>query len=243
VVAALDHSELVAAELARKEGENAEQKTARQEAWMLNRVPDIRFLLDYLLTGGWDSEIGLDASRIGIVGHSFGGWTALAAPDTEPRIRAIVALAPGGSSQPKPGILRLKLNFTWGRDVPTLYLVAENDISLPLTGMHELFERTPVTKQMVILRRADHLHFMDDVEQRHEAVRAMSFPGELAWVPQEMRPMAELCSGEQAHLFVRGLTVCHMDATLKGLPDAQRLLTGDIETQLAERGVDAIRVC
>jgi predicted dienelactone hydrolase len=243
VVAALDHSELVAAELARKEGENAEQKAARQEAWILNRVPDIRFLLDYLLNGGWDSKIRLDASRIGIVGHSFGGWTALAAPDTEPRIRAIVALAPGGSSQPKPGILRVKLNFAWGRDVPTLYLVAENDISLPLTGMYELFERTPATKQMVILRRADHLHFMDDVEQRHEAVRAMSFPGELAWIPREMRPMAELCSGEQAHLFARGLTVCHMDANLGGRQDAQRLLATDVETQLAERGVDVIRVC
>jgi predicted dienelactone hydrolase len=243
VVAALDHSELVAAELARKEGENAEQKAARQQAWILNRVPDIRFLLNYLLNGGWGSEIRLDASRIGIVGHSFGGWTALAAPDTEPRIRGIVALAPGGSSQPKPGILRLKLNFAWGRDVPTLYLVAENDISLPLTGMYELFERTPATKQMVILRQADHMHFMDDVEQRHEAVRAMSFPEELAWVPQEMRPMAELCSGEQAHLFARGLTVCHMDANLGGRQDAQRLLAADIESQLAERGVDAIRVC
>jgi len=144
------------------------------------------------------------------VGHSFGGWTALAAPAVEWRISAVVALAPGGSSQPKPGIIPVKLTFTWGRDVPTLYLVAENDTSLPLAGMYELFERTPATKQMVILRRADHLHFMDNVEEVHETVRAMTFPGELAWILKEMRPIAELCSGEQAHLFVRGLTLCHM---------------------------------
>jgi hypothetical protein len=56
-----------------------------------------------------------------------------------------------------------------------------------------------------------------------------------------MRPIAELCSGEQAHLFVRGLTLCHMDATLRGREEAQRLLIGDMEVELARRGVDAIR--
>jgi dienelactone hydrolase len=241
VVAALDHSEVVAAELARPSVETDEQRTARQAAWIANRVPDIRFLLEYLLDGAaWDSEARLDPDRVGIVGHSFGGWTALAATEVERRIRAVVALAPGGSSQPKPGILRVKLDFNWGRDVPTLYLVAENDASLPLAGMYEIFERTPSTKQMIVLRRADHMHFMDDVENLHETVRTMEWPGELAWLPKEMRPIAELCSGEEAHLCVRGLTVCHMDAVLKGQEAAQRFLAGDIESELAARGIDVI---
>lgn len=241
VVAALDHSEVVAVELARREGETDEQKAARVDAWIANRVPDVRFLLDHLLSGAaWDSEVNLDVTRIGIVGHSFGGWTALAATAVEWRIRAVVALAPGGSSQPKPGIIPVKLTFNWGRDVPTLYMVAENDISLPLAGMYELFERTPATKQMVILRRADHMHFMDNVEQMHETVRKMSFSGELAWLPKEMRPIAELCSGEQAHLFARGLTLCHMDAILRRQEEAQRFLADDIEEELATRGVDVI---
>lgn len=46
VVAALDHSEVIAPELRRREGETDEQKTARVAAWIANRVPDIRFLLD-----------------------------------------------------------------------------------------------------------------------------------------------------------------------------------------------------
>ena len=218
VVAALDHSETVAAELARRDGETGEQKTARAEAWIANRVPDIRFLLDHLLSSAaWDSEASLDPAQIGIVGHSFGGWTALAATDVEQRIRAVVALAPGGSSRPKPGILPVKLTFTWGRDVPTLYLVAENDISLPLAGMYELFERTRATKHMVILRRADHGHFEDEVEQQ-----------------------AELCSREQAHLFVRGLTLCHMDAILRRQEAAQRFWLRDVEVELAARGVDVM---
>jgi dienelactone hydrolase len=239
VVAALDHSEVTAVELARKDGETGEQTAARVEGWIANRVPDIRFLLDHLLGGPtWDAEIELDSTQIGIVGFSFGGWTALAAPAVESRIRAVVALAPGGSSQPKPGIIPAKLTFNWDRDVPTLYLVAEHDTMTPLAGMYELFERTPATKQMVVLRRADHAHFLDNVEQAHEAVRTMSWPKALAWIPKEMRPIAELCSGEQAHLFVRGLTLCHLDAVLKRQSEAQRFLVGDLEAELAVRGVD-----
>lgn len=241
LVAALDHSEVVAADLARQANETDEQKSRRQEAWIANRVPDIRFLLDHLLgSAAWDSEALLDPTRIGIVGHSFGGWTALAATQVEPRIRAVVALAPGGSSQTKPGMLRVTLTFNPARDVPTLYLVGENDASLPLAGMYEIYERTPSTKQMLILRRADHMHFMDNVEQLHEAVRTIEWPGELAWLPKEMLPIEELCSGEQAHLFVRGLTLCHMDAVLRRQEEAQRFLAGDLEAELAARGVAVI---
>jgi predicted dienelactone hydrolase len=233
---------MVAVELARQDGETNEQKTARWQAVIAARVPDIRSLLDQLLDGaGWDSEINLDPTQIGIVGHSFGGWTALAANEAESRIRAVVALAPGGASQPKPGILPGTLTFRWGRDVPTLYLVAENDACLPLAGMYELFERTPATKQMVILRRADHMHFMDHAEELHETIRTTPpWTEELAWLPKDMQPIAELCSGEQAHTFVRGLTLGHLDAVLRRQGEARRFLAGDIEAELAERGVDVI---
>jgi dienelactone hydrolase len=232
----MDHSERVAPELARKEGETADERAARAQAMIASRVPDIRFLLEHLFA----SEKDLDPASIGMVGHSFGGWAALAVPDVEPRIRAVVALAPGGASQPRPGVLPLTLSFNWGRDVPTLFLVAENDISLPLAGMYEIFERTPATKQMVILRRADHLHFVDNVEQHHESIRNMNWPAELAWLQKEMQPIAELCSGEQAHVFVRGLTLCHLDATLRHHAAVQRFLAGDIQAELAARGVDVI---
>ncbi len=236
IVAALDHSEVVAPELAPKKGETAEEGSARAEAWIANRVPDVRFLLDHVLS----LEANLDAGQIGIVGHSFGGWTALATPEVEPRIQAVVALAPGGASKPKPGILRLSLTFAWSREVPTLYLAAENDVPLPLDGIYELFEKTPAKKQMVVLRRADHLHFIDNFEPQHEAMRNMEMAGEAAWIPKEMRPIQELCSSGQSHLFVRGLTLCHMDAVLKRQPEACRFLAGGIEAELASRGVDVL---
>ena len=59
---------------------------------------------------------------------------------------------------------------------------------------------------MFTLLRADHQHFLDNVETVHEAVRSMTFPGDAAWIPGAMRPITELCSGEAAHSFTRGLT-------------------------------------
>jgi pimeloyl-ACP methyl ester carboxylesterase len=218
VVAALDH----------REDETAERRIA-------SRVPDVRCLLDRLLDGpAWDPDARLDSTRIGIVGHSLGGWAALAAPDVESRIHAVVALAPGGASRRKPGMLPLTLAFDWGRDVPTLYLVAEDDTYLPLVGMHELYQRTPATRRMVILRRADHYHFMDDGEELHETARATA-------LGKDMRPIAELCSGEQARLFVRGLILGHLDAVLRRQEEARRFWRGDLESELAARGVDALR--
>jgi predicted dienelactone hydrolase len=241
VVAALDHSEVIAPELARRNDENAEQKKARWQAVIESRVPDVRFLLDRILHSGNRSlELELDASRIGIVGHSFGGWTALGTTEIDSRIRAVVALAPGGASNPRPGILPVKLTFQWKRDAPVLYLVAANDVALPLAGMYELFERTPSPKQMVILRRADHLHFIDNVEQAHEAFRSAPMPAEVAEMQKEMRPIGELYSSEQAHLWIRGLTLAHMDAILRDRHRAQFFLAGDIEGEMARRGIDVV---
>jgi len=235
IVVGLTHSELVAPELAFRKDETSEQRAARAETAIANRVPDIRFLLHYVLT-----DVRLEPASIGIVGHSFGGWTALAAPDVVPHIRAVVALAPGGSANPRPGILPAKLAFNWGRDVPTLVLVADNDVCLPLDGMYEIFERIPATKRMVVLRHADHMHFMDNVEQLHEAVRTSPpWIPELDYLQKEMRPIAELCTGEQSHLFVRGLTLAHFDAVLKQDDEARRFLAGDIQAELASRGVEA----
>jgi predicted dienelactone hydrolase len=240
VVAALDHSEVIAKELGPQRDETLEQRNARWQAVIDSRVPDVRFLLDQVLCTTLSSGLQVDAARIGIAGHSLGGWTALAMPEVEPRIRSIVALAPGGASNPRPGILPATLTFAWNGDIPVLFLVAEDDVFLPLSGMYELFARTPASKQMVVLRRADHAHFMDNVEELHEWGRTMPAGPEMATMQKEMRPISELCSGEQAHLFTRGLALCHFDSTLKGYAAAQRFLAGDVQSELRKRGVDCV---
>jgi hypothetical protein len=76
------------------------------------------------------------------------------------------------------------------------------------------------------------------VEREHESFRTAALPV-LKAIQQEMLPSAELTSGEKAHLFTRGLTTCHMDTFLRARPEARSLLEGDIEGQLAARGVEA----
>jgi hypothetical protein len=91
------------------------------------------------------------------------------------------------------------------------------------------------------LRRSDHAHFVDNVEQEHERMRTMPASGDWAYMQKEMRPIEELCSGEQAHLFVRGLTLAHFDAVLKGIGASWRFWDQDIPGELKRRGVDAFR--
>lgn len=240
IAAALDHSEVSVPGLRGMQGETAQQKAAHMQAVIACRVPDTRFLLDCVLNDtAFPSDTRPDPTRIGIAGHSFGGWTALAISETDPRIRAVVALAPAGASNPRPGILPVTLTFDRGHEIPVMYLVADTDVCLPVAGMCELFDRTPAPRRMLILCKADHLHFIDNVEEAHEAMRHMTFPEELSWLPREMRPIAELCSGEQAHLFVRGLTLSHMDATLKEHPEARQFLDEDVVAKLAARDVEA----
>ncbi len=220
LVAALDHSEVVAPEIA-----------GSVEAFIANRVPDARFLLDYMLAGAIPCTARPDPDRIAIAGHSFGGWTALALPETDTRIQAVVALAPGGASNPKPGIIPVALTFNWPRPPATLYIVAEDDVLTPIAGMHELYSRTPGRKQMVLLPRADHMHFMDNVEQAHEQLRTASLPPEASWISHEMRPIAELCTPEEAHRQIQSHTLAHLNATLsrRGARERSRVNnSGDI---------------
>ena len=210
-----------------------------RDAIIAARVPDVRILLDLVLSRPLDGAVP-DPDRVGAVGHSFGGWTVLSLPDVDDRVQALVALAPGGNRNPRPGILRAPLAFEWRHEVPTLYLVAENDVALPMDGMVELYQRTPSARRMVILRRADHNHFVDEIEAEHEAFRTADLPEEMAYVAREMRPYAELVPAPQAHLFTRGLALAHFDATLREIADAERFLDGDLEAALAERGVEVI---
>jgi Platelet-activating factor acetylhydrolase, isoform II len=49
VVAALDHSEVVAPGLSRRESETPDRRSKRVQAIIASRVPDVRFLLDHML--------------------------------------------------------------------------------------------------------------------------------------------------------------------------------------------------
>ena len=218
MVGAIDHSEVVARELHAASGEDKDARSARIRRWIEARVPDLRFLLDRLL-GGDRLPVRVAGETAGAVGHSFGGWTVLEAAVTDDRIASVVALAPAGGGDPRPGILPVTATLRWQRDVPVLYVAAENDASISLESVAALRRRTAGAR-MIVLANADHLHFVDDVELRHEAVRGMTLGPELAWLKNAMRPIGELLPGAQAHRLVRGYALAHFDATLKARPEA-----------------------
>jgi predicted dienelactone hydrolase len=222
VVAAADHLGNATVDFAERSarlatGELRPRTPEEAEAYVrqiiADRVPDLRFLLDRMLSGELSHRI--DERRIGLAGWSFGGWAVLATPEADDRIRAVAAMAPAGSSKPLPGIIPATLTFEWKRDVPTIFLAAERDRFTPLTGQYELFERARSSKRMFILRGADHQHFGDQIDE----------PG--------------ACSPEQAHLFTRALALAHMDAVLKEHRAARVFLADDPVAALRERGVEA----
>lgn len=70
---------------------------AAQTASYLERPRDVVYVLDRLLGGSGGAAFldgALDADRIGMMGHSFGGLTTYLATDLDPRFKVAVPLAP-----------------------------------------------------------------------------------------------------------------------------------------------------
>ena len=241
VVAAVDHTgntmldvirQLMQAESGLKLPSIAEQAKAFAE----DRPADMTFLLDTLL----DDELAahVDAERVGITGHSFGGWTTIATTARDRRIRAAVPLAPAGGWTPLSDEFAVAAgDFAWGRDVPTLYIVADRDTLLPLRGTRDLFDRTRSPKRLVVLRNADHMHFCDRVEELHEIFRLMPQDRIFEPIRGKIPPITELCPGEHALDTIRGLALAHFDAHLGGSGAAAAVVGGDVVACLAARGI------
>lgn len=213
-----------------------------------DRPLDAAFTIDMILAGEMGSRT--DEGRIGMTGHSFGGWTTLATTGRDTRIKTALPLAPaGGKSKlnPSADIFSKYLTLAWKREAPVLFLVADLDSLLPLDGMKDLFARTPRPRSMVVLQNADHFHFCDGVAQTHDLFRKMAgsisiFDPDGKGGPDPMKnakPSSELCPGKLAYSFLQGLGLAHMDAHLRGNPEALELLAGDISALLAGRGIKA----
>jgi predicted dienelactone hydrolase len=229
VVAALDHSERTAPQTAGAD-ESAEQRAARVARVIADRVPDLRVLLDGMLDHRDDVP-----PAVGVVGHSFGGWTALSAADVDARIESIVAITPGGSASPRPGVLDAPLYPQ--RSLPTLFIAAEFDVPIPPDDVRDVAARTPGAALLVTVRDADHFHFIDDAETVHEQMRTTPIDGPAAWMPAAMKPFSELCTAESVHDLTRALALAHFDATLRGDDRAAQFVTGDLASAVITRGV------
>ena len=92
------------------------------------RVADVQFVVDALLADPGDlaAITTIDATRVAVVGHSYGGFTALAVAGTDPpdpRIRGVAGLQPFARSLSRKVIARIP--------VPTLLVVGGQDQTCP----------------------------------------------------------------------------------------------------------------
>lgn len=248
VVVAMDHVGNTTADM--MEMASAAPEPDLISRFMSDRPTDASFVIDCMLQG--DAGLGVDPERIGISGHSFGGWTTLMTTGADARIRAALPLAPAGGDTPltPPGFandMRDAIDMGWERPVPTLYLTAEFDTLLPLDGMRELLARTPEPRKGVVLLRSDHFHFCDRAEETHDMFKVMGpmmagAAGEgapdMTGLFASMKASSELCPGAHGYAMTCGLGLAHMDAHLRGVADAAALLDEDLVQVMASRGIE-----
>lgn len=221
-------------------------KMARQSA--IDRPKDISFIIDSILSGKtWVPQNSVDADKIGISGHSFGGWTTVLTTSLDERIKAALPLAPAGNDErgeeQDEGRPLDAIRKFWDRKVGVLYLTGEKDNLVSLEGVIDLYNRTPHPKRMVVLKNADHFHFNDNIELIHEYFRniQMTMKGnnlEAQILAKPLQPISELHPSKGAYEYIRGLGLAQMDAYLKDNKQAMEFLDSDLKNILADRGID-----
>ena len=120
-----------------------------------DRPLDIRFLMDEFtrLNQGADSRFldRIDLDKIGVTGHSFGGYTSTWVADTDPRVKAIAPMA---------GVARERVNY----DCPVLVLMATEDKTMGLDGnanIRRYYEESKGPRYFVEFKNAGHFSFTE----------------------------------------------------------------------------------
>ncbi|MCX4509222.1 dienelactone hydrolase family protein [Streptomyces sp. NBC_01619] len=215
-----------------------------------NRKKDIPFLIDTAT-----ATLPVRPHGVGVTGASFGGWSSIVAPAVDDRVTAVVPMCPAGGdspvADPDNGFVT-ELALDWHNDAPTLVLAADRDSLLPLYGQLALFRSLPATrKRMVVLARADHNHFVDDIDTGQAWLKEFAEqlaalfpdgPGDWPRVARSVEPMERLVPGDKAKLAWQGMVTAHFDAHLSDDPGAKAFVSTDPDAVLAARGIDTYTI-
>ena len=165
-----------------------------------------------------DRRPAIDPDRIGVAGHSYGGWTALKVPARDPRVRSVCCLAP--AAEPFVG----RRAFDEGElplpaDVAALVLAAEDDVLVDRRETIEpLFARLGDHARIDWLDRADHFHFCDGIELLHKVHENTPRPN----LPRPPRPVAELRRETETHAWLNERVARFFGDALAGDGDATK---------------------
>ena len=140
----------------------------------------------------------LDGSHLGLLGHSFGGWTTLKVPALEARVKAICCLAP--TSEPFVGRKAFDPEeLPLSPEIESLILAAQDDVLVDLdTSIRPLHDRLGGNAQLEIIERSDHFHFCDGIEMLHKMHENNPRENQL----RPTRPLGELRDERDMHTFV-----------------------------------------
>lgn len=143
-----------------------ERRVAVHRAARAARPRDLGTAIDALVRHGAELPP-LELNRIGALGHSFGGWTALKMPARDPRFAAVCALAPAaepfvGRTAFAPGELPLP------DGVAALLIAGVEDVLVELeASIFSLYTRLRSPRAVIGLHGADHFHFCDGIPLLH----------------------------------------------------------------------------
>jgi predicted dienelactone hydrolase len=116
------------------------------------RPGDIRYVLDHAgaIAARLDGQLAgeLDATRVAVAGHSFGGFTAADVAATDRRVRALIVMAGGADPSTAAGI-----------HAPVLALAGARDRLIPAAEVRAFVRALPrgTPHRFVLLPRAGHL--------------------------------------------------------------------------------------
>lgn len=198
VVAAPDHPGNTFFEMVQLQTEE-ERKRVHFDA-RRHRPVDLGVVIDRVASesGAWPA---IDPARVGCMGHSYGGWTALKMPRRDPRVRAVCGLAPAseafvGRKAFEPGEL------PFDHELPLLIVAGIDDVLVDLeTSVRPLFARMTHPRALIGVEQADHFHFCDGVELLHGMHASNVRPNQ----PRPTKPYTEQLPEQRIHRLLNAV--------------------------------------
>ncbi len=150
------------------------------------RQPDVfeESVLDVL--AGCSFLVGIGASELAIVGHSFGGAVAIKAGEHHPAIRGAVAIKAGEHHPAIRGVVAMSPQLSGTRDVqnlacPLLLVHGMSDSVLSHEASEDIYRRAREPKRIVLYAEAG--HSLIQVRDALDALLAEWLPPALAGTP------------------------------------------------------------
>lgn len=220
------------------------------DATAVNRAFDMKFLMDQLLDAGTESgavyAAAIDPERIGMSGHSYGGYEAFILTGgevrgtsldettvtlgtfTDARVKAILPMAP--RTMRRVDAVTLPDEYFQTVRVPTLIIGSELDMTDPFfVDAMRAFDNLPVGAELVGLAEilgGGHNTFTDLCELQPEVLDLVGgaeegcMPRHLPW--------------KHAHDLINYLALNFFDGILRGNDEALRRLTPEVVGELED---------